>query len=145
MFNEDKYSGSRRYHKVCHKCRSCGKLLAPGKAHLHNKEPYCRSVWGKHFHFWAHWVMRQHVPFLITSESNELNWTQTNVADLAMHQLPINEHNLTNNWTNWTNVAGLAMQQPRSPPHLRSFLTRPPSSTCALLNVLEQYQHLERL
>ena len=91
VFNQDKCSGSRRYHKACHKCRSCGKLLAPGKAHLHNKEPYCRSVWGKHLHFWAHWLRKQHVPFLITSESNEHNWAQTNVAEPAMHQLPVNK------------------------------------------------------
>ena len=107
MFNQDKCSGSRRYHKACHKCRSCGKLLAPGKAHLHNKEPYCRSVWGKHLHFWAHWLIRKHVPIFITSEKNKHNWAQTNVA-------------------------GPATQQPRSPPHPRSSLTRPPSSTCAL-------------
>ena len=37
-------SGSRRYHKACHKCCSCGKLLAPGKAHLHNGDPHCRFV-----------------------------------------------------------------------------------------------------
>ena len=128
MFNQDKCSGSRRYHKACHKCRSCGKLLAPGKAHLHNKEPYCRLVWGKHLHFGAHWLMRKHVPIFIASEKNKHNWAQTNVAGPAMHQLPSNEHN----WTNWTNVAGPAMHQLPSPPHLSSSLTRPPSSTCAL-------------
>ena len=36
------FRGSRRYHKACHKCCSCGKLLAPGKAHMHNGDPHCR-------------------------------------------------------------------------------------------------------
>ena len=36
------FLGSRRYHKACHKCCSCGKLLAPGKAHMHNGDPHCR-------------------------------------------------------------------------------------------------------
>ena len=36
------FLGSRRYHKACHKCCLCGKLLAPGKAHMHNGDPHCR-------------------------------------------------------------------------------------------------------
>ena len=91
MFNQDKCSGSRRYHKACHKCRSCGKLLAPGKAHLHNKEPYCRLVWGKHLHFGAHWLMRKHVPIFIASE-------KTNTIELKpmLQDLPCSNYPATN-------------------------------------------------
>ena len=151
MFNQDKCSGSRRYHKACHKCRSCGKLLAPGKAHLHNKEPYCRSVSGKHLHFWAQLVLRKHVPIFIASEKTNtielkpmlqdlpcINYPATNTIDQIeqmLQDLLYSIHpstNKLNNWTNWQIVAGLAMHQLPNPPHLRSSLTRPPSSKCAL-------------
>ena len=44
-FQFDFYQGGKKYHKACHKCVKCLKLLAPSSAHLHGGLLHCRPCY----------------------------------------------------------------------------------------------------
>ena len=55
------FTGGKKYHKGCHKCSQCGKLLSTTNAHLHGGELHCRTC---HAH-----VMRPASPALFPDTS----------------------------------------------------------------------------